>query len=232
MASTRAIAIAATSLLAVLAAVIIATSAGSDNATRSEGGTSTAGAPTATASTPPSTMPSTTSKTGTPTRTPTSGPDAAATEPTATATADPGQVSEILPTQAGEPSPTGYSLPPVPRTTRAPLVGGTVPEPATARRRLVKGFPEALVPPRGTKIESSSVSVASNVVQAALVVTGGEPLAILAHYRDMLSTRGFAERRIQGVENAPAAAFAKGRDNVTVTTVDGKTYLLANLRAS
>jgi hypothetical protein len=105
-----------------------------------------------------------------------------------------------------------------------------LPKPAVAKGRLVKGFPKALAPPKGTTVESSSVSVARNVVQAALVATGGDPQAILTHYRTELSTRGFAEQSTQSVENAPAAAFTKGDSTVTVTTLDGKTYMVANLR--
>jgi hypothetical protein len=120
---------------------------------------------------------------------------------------------------------------PHPSAKPAPLFGATLPKPALATGRLVAGFPTALAPPRGARIDSSSVAVSSGVLQAALVTSGSDAQSVLVHYRRILSPRGFVEKPTPGVENAPSAAFVKGRDNVTVTTVDGRTYLVANLRA-
>jgi hypothetical protein len=106
-----------------------------------------------------------------------------------------------------------------------------VPSAGAARGRLVAGFPAALAPPRGSRVESTSVAVVGRAVQAALVATGGDPRRILLHYRTALSARGFTEHAARGVENAPAAAFSNGADHVTVTTQDGRTYVFADLRA-
>lgn len=238
MASTRSIGLAATGVLAIVAAAVIGATAGSGGGSSNADPSGPAvGTSSATTSASPSRTPSTTTSP----RTPRTGSGNGATATPTGGAADPGDGSsdvgagtEILPTPAGDATATGYSLPPIPTTKPAPLLGATLPKPATAKGRLVRGFPAALAPPRGTAIESSSVSVASDVLQAALVADGGDPQSILQHYRELLAERGFAEQATQGAENAPAGAFAKGkgdhRNTVTVTTVDGKTYLIANLR--
>jgi hypothetical protein len=50
------------------------------------------------------------------------------------------------------------------------------------------------------------------------------------HYREVLTARGYTEAAVQGVENAPAATFRKGKDSVTVSTVGRRTYVLARVR--
>jgi hypothetical protein len=237
MAGSRTIALATTGALAIAGAAVVwggtgdrqdPRAAGPGHATAAASSTPTA-AGTASAGDPTGSTGGSTAKPKQ--RPPAPGSDPPTTGPTGSGSGSGGGPgSEILPTPAGDPTATGYQLPPIPTTTPAPLLGATLPEPAVAKRRLVKGFPAALAPPRGTRIESSSVSVADRALQAALVATGGDPRTILLHYRDLLSVRGFTERETQGVENAPAAAFAKGPENVTVTTVDGRTYVLANLR--
>jgi hypothetical protein len=238
MASTRTIALAATGVLAIVAAAIIGASAGSGGGSRSAdssdpeavGTTSSATlpAPATTSSSPPRARGTSTSA-GTPSRTPAAGATGSAGDPSG-AVSGAGIGIEALPTPAGDPTATDYSLPPVPTAKPAPLLGATLPEAAVAKGRLVRGFPAALAPPAGTAIETSSVSVASDVLQAALVATGGDPDAILFHYRGLLTARGFAEKKTQGTENAPAAAFRKGKDTITVSTADGKTYLIAHHR--
>lgn len=225
MVSSRAVVLAATGVLAITAAGFIGASAGSDRAAEKASPTADRStAASAPASPSAGTAAATHSPAGTPTTSPTGRPHAGSTAP--------GPASEILPTPAGPSSTsTGYSLPPVPTTKPAPLLAGGLPKPAVAKGRLVDGFPKALAPPKGARIESSSVSVATHVLQAALVATGSDPQTVLLHYRELLVGRGFVERPTQGLENAPAAAFAQGEDNVTVTVQDGRTYLLANLRA-
>lgn len=222
MASSRTVVLAATGVLAVVAAGVVGASAGSDHAERDAApsvATSSAPAPTR------GPAASTSSPSASPTRTPAGGSGSASTGP--------GQGSEILPTPADPTSTaTGYHLPPLLTSKPSPLLGSTLPTSAVAKGRLVAGFPTALAPPKGTSVESSSISVARRVVQAALVTTGGDPQAVLVHYRELLTSRGFHEEQTQAVENAPAAAFTSGRDNVTITVHDGKSYLLANLRAS
>lgn len=138
--------------------------------------------------------------------------------------------AETGPTPTGTPTPTTYLLPPVP-TVAQTLLGTALPTPAFAKSRLVNGYPAALAPPAGMTIESSSVSVHSGVVQVALVATGGDANTVMTYLRRALTSRGFKEQPAQGVENAPAVAFIRNKDNVTVTFLRGKTYLLANLRS-
>lgn len=222
MGRTRTIAFAAVGVLAIVAAAVIGATAGSEHADRTAGtGRTASGAPSVSPTSSATTGPVATASPGT-------GTSTTGSAPTATA---PGAGTEILPTPAGPSSTaTGYHLPPIPTASPAALLGERLPKPAVAKGRLVAGFPAALGPPQGTSVESSSIAVAGNVVQAALVLTGGDAQAIMVHYRRLLSSRGFTEQPTQGVENAPASTFGKGKDNVTVTTKDGKTYLLANLR--
>jgi hypothetical protein len=229
MPSTRTIALTATSVLAIVAAGVIGATAGSRGGESDAAGTPTSAITSAPSGSTSSTAPTAPASSGSPGASGSSGPSGSSTEGGVASDA-PGAGSEILPSPA-EPTSTatGYHLPAISTTEPAPMFDG-MPTPATAKGRLVAGFPAALAPPSGTRVESSSVSVASDMLQAALVATGGDADAVLAHYRQVLSARGFAEQRTQGVENAPAAAFTRGRNNVTITIQDGKTYVLANLR--
>ncbi|MDH2414806.1 hypothetical protein [Nocardioides sp. CER19] len=226
MATTRTMALGATGVLAVVAAAVIGATAGdhhgTTNADEGRPSASATSRPTAGggggATTPPAT--GTPGQAGSASTTSTAGSDAGTTGPT----------SELLPSASSAPTTTGYVLPHPSTTEPDPLLSPTLPKSGVARGRLVNGFPRALAPPKGTEVESSSVAVASNVLQAALVATGGDPQSILLHYRELLTERGYAEQPTQAVENSPAIAFAKGDDNVTVTTQEGKTYLLAILR--
>lgn len=229
MASTRTVVLCATGLLAILAAAVIGSNIGTEQADRNAGSTSSSSA---VASTPAS-APGSSRGTATPSTRHTSQTPAnpAGTTPGSSgAPTGAGAGLEVLPTPAGRPTSTDYSLPPITTTKPSPLVSDT-PQPGVAKGRLVMGFPAALAPPQGTEVESSSLSVDGDTVQAGLVATGGDPQAIVDHYREVLTARGYVEKKVQGVENAPAAAFKKGNDSVTVTTGDGKTYLLAHLRA-
>jgi hypothetical protein len=227
MVSTRTVALAVTGALAVLAAGIVGATVGDDVARSTD-------TPVATTATPAATVTSDPTATHAPRGPATSPPrpgEAPATRTTGPAAADtPAGGIEMLPTPVGDPTSTAYSLPAIPTAKPAPLLGATLPAPALAKGRLVQGFPAALAPPHGTSVESSSVSVANNVLQAALVARGGDPQAVVLHYRSLLIARGFVQKATQGVENAPAASFRKGKDSVTVTTQDGKTYLIAHLR--
>ena len=233
MASTRTVALSATGLLAILAAAVIGSNVGTEQADRNAASTSSSSAVASTSASAPSSARGTTAPT-TPhaSRTPTTSATQVPTTPGSSAT-PPGTGAglEVLPTPAGEPTATGYSLPPITTSEPSPLVSDS-PQPGTAKGRLVAGFPAALAPPQGTEVESSSIAVAGDTVQAGLVATGGDPQAVVAHYREVLTAHGYVEKKVQGVENGPAAAFKKGRNSVTVTTGDGKTYLLAHLRAN
>jgi hypothetical protein len=148
--------------------------------------------------------------------------------PVGTGAATPSTASEILPA-TGAPA-SGYHLPPVRTGRPAPLVGPILPLPAVAKGRLVAGFPAALAPPRPARVESSSVAVSDGTLQAALTASGSDARTVLVHYREVLTARGYTEAAVQGVENAPAATFRKGKDSVTVSTVGRRTYVLARVR--
>jgi hypothetical protein len=139
-----------------------------------------------------------------------------------------GPTADVTPSPSSEPTASGE--PPPQTAPPSPLLDDASPEPAFAEGALVASFPSALGPPAGTAVASSSVSVSSNVVQAALVGKGGDPQEIVVHYRELLTERGFTEQQLQGVDNEPVAAFTNGRDIVTVTTQDGTMYLVATLR--
>ncbi|GAA1969290.1 hypothetical protein GCM10009798_32340 [Nocardioides panacihumi] len=231
MASTRTVALSATGLLAVIAAAVIGSNVGTEQADRKAASTSSSSAGATTSTSAPSSGRSTTPPpTPHASRTPTASPPVPTTPGSSDAPTGTGGGLEVLPTPAGEPAATGYSLPPITTTEPSPVVSGSL-QPGTANGRLVAGFPTALAPPPGTEVESSSIAVAGDMVQAALVATGGDPEAIVAHYREVLTAHGYVEKKVQGVENNPAAAFKKGRNSITVTTGDGKTNLLAHLRA-
>ncbi len=170
---------------------------------------------------PPTTAP------GAPGASPGASPDEDADE-RATAVAG----HEAAPTPDGSPSAPGYRLPRGETDTAGPLTSSASPGSTTARGRLVAGFPAALRPPAGATLETSSLTVSGGRVQAVLVFSGGEPGAVVEHYRALLTGRGFVERPVQGVENDPAAAFGRGRSSVTIAVRDGRTYLLAHLPAS
>src|SRR5205823_2919211 len=126
--------------------------------------------------------------------------------------------AEVSPTPSSTPTASGEPVPPPQPAPTSPLIDDPSPAPASAQGKLVAGFPSALGPPAGTAVESSSVSVSSNVLQATLVGQGGDPQQILLHYRDLLTDRGFTEQQLPGADDEPVTAFVNGRDIVTVTT--------------
>lgn len=142
----------------------------------------------------------------------------------------PGTATEILPSPSANPD--SYVLPDLPRSKAAgPLVGSTLPRPASATGRLVAGFPKGLAPPTGSAVRSTSVAVSGDVMHAALVATAtGDPDRFLLHYRQVLLRHGFAESRVRTPAAADTVAFRDGKDAVTVTVADGECHVVAVLR--
>lgn len=142
--------------------------------------------------------------------------------------------AEVLPTPAADVSTGAYHLPGLDSGSAkagAPLV--TAPRAGTARGALVATFPAALAPPAGSAIRSSSLSVSGKAVQAALVARSSTSVSrTLRHYRTALVARGFREQRAQGVENAPAAAFVRGHESVSLAFSGRTLSLLATLRTA
>ncbi|KQV67823.1 hypothetical protein ASC64_11500 [Nocardioides sp. Root122] len=101
-----------------------------------------------------------------------------------------------------------------------PLVTSPLPRAASARGRLVGGFPAALRPAPGSRVETSSVSPADDRLQVALVgSTAMAPGRVLLAYRTRLGRRGMVEQATapQTAPGSQAAALQRGRSVVTIT---------------
>jgi hypothetical protein len=101
-----------------------------------------------------------------------------------------------------------------------PLVTSPLPRAASARGRLVGGFPAALRPAPGSTVETSSVSPADDRLQVALVgSTAMAPGQVLLAYRTRLARRGLVEQATppQTAPGSQAAALQRGRSVVTIT---------------
>lgn len=101
-----------------------------------------------------------------------------------------------------------------------PLATSPLPRAASARGRLVVGFPAALRPAPGSRVETSSVSPADDRLQVALVgSTAMAPGRVLLAYRTRLARRGLVEQATvpQTAPGSQAAALQRGRSVVTIT---------------
>ncbi|MDR7252435.1 hypothetical protein J2X46_001411 [Nocardioides sp. BE266] len=100
-----------------------------------------------------------------------------------------------------------------------PLVTAPLPRAATARGRLVGGFPSFLRPASGTLVETSSVSPQDDRLQVALVgSTALAPAKVLLAFRTRLGRRGMLEQATpQTAAGSQAAALRRGRSVVTIT---------------
>ncbi|KQW48846.1 hypothetical protein ASC77_08960 [Nocardioides sp. Root1257] len=161
------------------------------------------------------------------------------TEPSTAATTDAAGV-ESAPASPSPSSPGRSESKPSPTTglpgvshqshqpTQLPSWDGLSAETATARGRLVDGYPSGLLPtaPRATVL-TSSVSPSGDRVQVTLVARRGQaPDALLRFYRGRLSGAGFAEDDPATVGGARAASFHLGANRVVVTVDpgDARTY--------
>ena len=82
----------------------------------------------------------------------------------------------------------------LPPANPAPLVTTPLPRGASAQGRLVRQFPDALRPPRGARVESSSLSPMGDRLQVGLVATTAlSPAQVLLAYRTRLGRRGMDE---------------------------------------
>lgn len=101
-----------------------------------------------------------------------------------------------------------------------PLVVTPLPRAASARGRLVGGFPAALRPAPRSRVETSSVSPADDRLQVALVgTTTLAPARVLLDYRTRLGRRGMVEQATTPptAAGSQAAALQRGRSTVTIT---------------
>ena len=123
-------------------------------------------------------------------------------------------------------------------TNPAPLVTTPLPRGANALGRLLRQFPEALRPPRGARVESSSLSPMGDRLQVGLVATTAlSPAQVMIAYRTRLARRGMDETAPPpSVAGSHAASFRRGDSVVTVTVSprgSGSSYAVhASLRAA
>jgi hypothetical protein len=125
----------------------------------------------------------------------------------------------------------------LPPANPAPLVTTPLPRGASAQGRLLRQFPDALRPPRATRVESSSLSPMGDRLQVGLVATTSlSPAQVLLAYRSRLARRGMDEMAAPpSVAGSQAAAFRRDGSVVTVTVSPrgpGSSYAVhASLRA-
>ncbi|WP_374458256.1 hypothetical protein [Nocardioides sp.] len=160
------------------------------------------------------------------------GKAGATSESSSGTTADPDSESSPTPENGGgsDPSGTVLEVPVAAETTvdslgellgdtdRA-LVTAPLPRAASARGRLVGGFPTVLRPAPGSRVDTSSVSPADDRLQVALVgSTSLAPAKVLLAYRTRLARRGLLEQATpQTAAGSQAAALRRGRSVVTIT---------------
>ncbi|NYE35512.1 hypothetical protein F4692_000616 [Nocardioides cavernae] len=100
-----------------------------------------------------------------------------------------------------------------------PLVSTPLPAAASARGRVVAGYPAFLRPVRSSQVETTSVSPSAGRLQVALAGTSAlAPEQVLVAFRTRLSGRGLQEQDAPvTVAGARAAAFRRGDSTVTIT---------------
>ena len=108
---------------------------------------------------------------------------------------------------------------------RSPLVNPPLPTTATARGKLVSGYPTAALPvARSSRIDTTSVSSGDSRVQVALVATTDRTAAsVLRFYRLHLNGLGFREKPTSAAGGSEAASFVRGPDVATVTVTPTRT---------
>lgn len=110
-----------------------------------------------------------------------------------------------------------YSLPP--STPRKSLVVAPLPKTASARGKVVAGFPSAVIPlAQGSTVTFSSVASAKTRLQVGLDATSSlDANAVLNFYRTALGSVGLTATATPAVGGSVALAFVRGADTVTVT---------------
>lgn len=103
----------------------------------------------------------------------------------------------------------------------APLVRTPLPAAASARGRLVTGYPTVLRPTRSSEVETSSVSPSGDRLQVALVGSSTlAPAQVLTAFRSRMVARGLVEHDPPAaVAGSRSAAFRRGDSVVTITVV-------------
>ena len=133
----------------------------------------------------------------------------------------PGAAPGKAPTPASEvPAPTSArtGLPP-PTTPAVVRLRLPLPANASARGKVVPGFPATIVPvpPRAT-IVNSSVTGQNTRLQVGLVaISASRPADVVAFYRASLAGAGFVEKPVPAADGTVATSFVRGGDGVVVS---------------
>jgi hypothetical protein len=136
-----------------------------------------------------------------------------------TATTPPRKTTEVPDPKATLEPVKALPLKPVKR-----LLSGSLPSSASARGSLVKGFPAAVPLAPGSKVVSSSVSVADKTVQAALdAETSSTPAQVLAYYEKLFAKAGLPGTEGPAGPDSRSMSFVRGTDSVTITVTTTKT---------
>ncbi len=139
-----------------------------------------------------------------------------ASAPTPTRAA--GSGTEVLPPTA---TPTIAHL----GTEQDPLVTAPLPKTASAKGKLVTGFPTQVIAiPAGLTIENSSVASEGEHLQVTLVGTSaGTQGDVQAFYQTALSALGMTGAAASSAAGSTATTYSRGTDNITVTTTADST---------
>jgi len=124
-----------------------------------------------------------------------------------------GSASEVLPPTASTPG--TLAVP----TAAGPRLTGPLPATASARGKLVAGFPAAIVPvPDGATVVSSSVAGEGSRLQVGLEAsTAASPADVLAGYVQAFTAAGFITTDSPAGAGATATAFVRDNDGLVLT---------------
>ena len=124
-----------------------------------------------------------------------------------------GSGTEVLP-------PTATPTTPHLGTTLEPLVTAPLPKTASAKGKLVAGFPSEVIPiPSGLTISSSSVATQGDHLQATVVGTSTASEAdVQSFYQAAFAKLGMTAAVAPAGASDTATTFSRGSDSITVTT--------------
>lgn len=133
--------------------------------------------------------------------------------PSATPTFAAGSGAEVLPPTA---TPTVKALGVAPTA----LVSAPLPKTASAKAKLVSGFPSSVIPiPTGTKIVSSAISTQGDRMQVTLVGTStATPGDVQAYFQTALTELGLTASVTPSAEGTVATTYSRGEDRIVVST--------------
>lgn len=141
------------------------------------------------------------------------------------ATGSPGSTASPTPTRAAGSGtevlpPTATATTPHLGTTLEPLVTAPLPKSASAKGKLVTGFPSEIIPiPTGLKIATSSVATQGEHLQATVVGTStGSEADVQSFYQAAFTKLGMTAAVSPAGAGDSATSYTRGSDSITVTT--------------